>query len=59
VDAFFGIVDESRLHVVPARTKTGEVIVGEELSEPPHTLKVAATFHGTSSCVRLQHRYIA
>ena len=59
VDAFFGIVDESRLHVVPARAKTGELIVGEQLSEPPHTLKVAATFHGTSSCVRLQHRYIA
>ena len=32
VDAFFGIVDESRLHVVPARTKTGELIVGEQRS---------------------------
>ena len=50
VDAFFGIVDESRLHVVPARTKTGELIVGEQLSEPPHTLKVAATFHGVRVC---------
>jgi len=32
MDALFGIVDESRLHIVPARAKTRELVVGEQRS---------------------------